>query len=315
MRFQNCGLSFFFIVLAHPMLVVADDGVADTTAAATGTPATVAGDAGESKTSDPNAILMTIPNSVELRFSDPRQTKLKLFPRPILNWSNPIRQTPAGAVFLWTHHGRPVVAMCGYPNIGNIDYEFQSLTTIGLAAENADRESTWRPDGPGVEIRELPEIKPQKTVQRRAVQMRRIAGDFSAAIVNRNTVGSTIKTQLRLLTTPLYKYPTDVKNSDDLTASSVKSRGELIDGALFGFVQSTDPEVLLMLEVWRAENGKLSYTYSLSRMSMVYLQATYEDTVVWKTGWGNTQPTDPYFTVKSSDPWPTATSSKSTSTK
>lgn len=59
--------------------------------------------------------------------------KLELVEQPILNWSNPERRTPAGALFLWTLDGRPQVAMGIYPVADmTLDHEFQSLSPYPL---------------------------------------------------------------------------------------------------------------------------------------------------------------------------------------
>ena len=249
-----------------------------------------------------NSMLMSLPKNWQLSFDAPEDTDLELFQRPILSWSNPIRNSPVGAAFLWTYQSRPVAAMCAYPNLGNVDYEFQSLTTHPLVAVNSLGQKMWQPREAGIEVNYLSDAKVAKLRKLRTVQMRGIARQFAADIIR--TREPTKSTRLRLLPTPLYRYPENISDYKDRSTSNAPRLGKLIDGALFCFAQSTDPEVLLMLEVWQDEAGELSYTYGLARMSIVILQVKHNDAVIWKTKWGNTKLTEKYFTVKSSDQWP-----------
>jgi hypothetical protein len=58
--------------------------------------------------------------------------------------------------------------------------------------------------------------------------------------------------QLRLLTTPLYRYEFPEEN--------------VVDGALFGYVLTTSPEALVLLEA-RSAGGKLTWHYMVSRLT------------------------------------------------
>ena len=247
--------------------------------------------------------LMTLSSRLTLSVDSSDLVKAELLPRPVLHWSNPIRKSPAGGTFLWTVHGRPIVAMCSYPNLGNVDYEFQSLSEFPLLAKDQRGRTIWQPREAGVNITELADVVPLKTRARRNIQLRRVASKFTAAIVKGSGEKQRL-TPLRLLPTPLYRYPEDVDCLNAVDTPNGDRHGNLIDGALFCFVQSTDPEVLLMLEVWENDDEELSYTYSLGRMSVIILQATYGNSVVWKTRWGNKGSKSEYHTVQTKDKWP-----------
>jgi hypothetical protein len=64
---------------------------------------------------------------------------LVLKPDPVLNWSNPLRDTVGGAVFVWVSDGRPevVASIYRYSESGEQveDHEFQSLATTGVTAD------------------------------------------------------------------------------------------------------------------------------------------------------------------------------------
>jgi hypothetical protein len=96
------------------------------------------------------------------------------------------------------------------------------------------------------------------------------------------------RAQLRLLAAPLYRYE--------------ETKGELIDGALFAFVEATDPEVILLIEARRARDGTLAWQYGLARLNSVKLQAFYQDREVWSAPelpWRQVQDrSQPYFSLR-----------------
>ena len=83
---------------------------------------------------------------------------------------------------------------------------------------------------------------------------------------------------LRMLPRELYRYQS--KNPD------------LLDGAVFGFVQGTDPEALLLLEAVREESG-LQWQYALARRTNGEVTVDYDGRTVWKA---------PVFLVPANDP-------------
>jgi hypothetical protein len=210
---------------------------------------------------------------------------MKLLAKPLLNWSNPERNTGAGAVFLWTHDGQPAAVMCVYPSAETtLDHEFQSLSETTLQASLNER-AVWKPAEPGIEYKLLSEVRPPGKVRPlRLTQMRALARTFSARIVKPDEAPK----PLRLLPTPIYRYPDS------------ETERKLVDGAIFAFVQGTDPEVLLMIETVRDEQGTLQWRYATARMSMVPLEASHNDQVVWKRNWSYNfgAPQESYYTIR-----------------
>jgi len=89
---------------------------------------------------------------------------------------------------------------------------------------------------------------------------------------------------------PLYRYEAN--------------RPNLPDGALFAFVQATDPEVLLVIEVSSAAGGGAPvWPYGIARMSMVNLRAQHKDRSVWSMNWASNleDPNQPYVTLRAPD--------------
>jgi hypothetical protein len=214
-----------------------------------------------------------------------QKAPLKLQSKPLLNWSNPERNTGAGAIFLWTHEGQPAAVMCVYPRTETtLDHEFQSLSATTLQATMNER-AVWKPEEPGIEYKSFSEVRPPGKVRPlRLTQMRGLARTFSARIV---IPGENPK-PLRLLSTPIYRYP------------DTETERAAVDGAVFAFVQGTDPEVLLMLETVRDERGALQWRYALARMSIVPLEAVHNDQTVWQCDLLSNRgtPLQSYYTIQ-----------------
>jgi hypothetical protein len=73
------------------------------------------------------------------------------------------------------------------------------------------------------------------------------------------------KQDLRLLPQPLYRY---------------SEKEEILDGALFVFVVTTDPECCLLLEAYQDHEGS-RYRYAVAPMSIYQLEVRYKDHPVW----------------------------------
>jgi hypothetical protein len=96
--------------------------------------------------------------------------------------------------------------------------------------------------------------------------MKTIAEKFSAAVDQSETFEA--PEQLRLLTTPLYRY-------------SANGQG-ILDGALFAFVQGTNPEVLLLIEAQGAAPAERIWRYGFARMSSYNLRVRRGEQTVWE---------------------------------
>ena len=101
----------------------------------------------------------------------------------------------------------------------------------------------WKPEA-GLERKELAGAPaPADTAAARFVQLKRLAAEFTGHSIDREKK----RWELKLLPTPLYRYPT--------------AKTGVIDGALFALVSTagTDPEVLLLVEA-REEKGKTRWS-------------------------------------------------------
>ena len=183
---------------------------------------------------------------------------LKFERASLLNWSNPIRNTPAGAVFIWTVEGRPQVIASTYPIKDGIEQELTSLSENPLVLNQGKTDEHRFPKG--IEWREMPNVEaPSKQRNLRLVQMRRMAERFRVFGNGDN------KFEARLLTQPIFR-------------SSAVAMNET---AVFAFVQGTDPEAVLLIET----NGTEGWRYAFARMTMVPILANLDNELVWSLAW------------------------------
>jgi hypothetical protein len=165
-----------------------------------------------------------------------RKEKVELRREPVLVCSDPARGGGDGAIFVWTRRGRPEVigSFFSFPSTGprQLYHEFHSLSLSVLDVSRAGtRASAWTPLAPGIELAAITGAPgPAQSASQRLSQMRALTRDFSAS--TKDHVERSL--ELRLLTQPLYRY----QSTDP----------DVLDGAVFAFVTSTDPEALLVIE-------------------------------------------------------------------
>lgn len=198
-------------------------------------------------------------------------SRLVWHPEPILRWSNPTAGKVFGEVFVWTNNGRPAVVGCWYQWFSPYQsrtFETCSLSETGMTGRIKDNRF-WKTEKPGLSLKPLKEVDaPAKIPAARLVQMRRMAGDFVANLADTRGNNSGVKRQLRLLTQPVFRY------------SAAKPDATYLDGALFAFVEGTDPEAFLILEATKTPTGT-DWQFGLVRMNSDALNITFRDTTVW----------------------------------
>jgi hypothetical protein len=210
---------------------------------------------------------------------------LELKKEPLLEWSNPVRSgVQQGVVVVWLRDGRPAALGSIFsqpdPNLPGrrVLHEFHALDREKLLVTRPEALNEWKPEG-GVARKELADAPaPAATAAARFLQMRKVAQEFTG----HETEGEAEKWDLRLLPTPLYRYPA--------------AKTGVIDGALFTLVSTagTDPEVLLLIEA-KEEGGKLRWEYACGRFSDRNLYVRRNDKEVWSSirGGANTFLHDP----------------------
>ncbi|HJT30455.1 MAG TPA: hypothetical protein VJ783_00205 [Pirellulales bacterium] len=196
-----------------------------------------------------------------------RQKPLKL--RCVLRWANLTRGSADGATYIWTRNGRPLATVCVYPWAGRLCDNFQSLAEGPIAAVR-EGQTVWQCSNRGVEYRPVPDAdRPQKSAAERLRQLKSLARDFRTTLLGWNADDSD-REELRMLPRPVYRYEPD-------------SAGPL-DGAIFAFVQGTDPETFLLLEAAHAGgegDGDYEWRYALARRTSGKMETRYRGQIVW----------------------------------
>jgi hypothetical protein len=212
------------------------------------------------------AAMMRASAEYEVRL-ETSENKLRMQTEPALRWTNPVRGTTDGAVFLWLANGRPEAAIGIYkwsskPGEPDMEHELTSLSLGKLTAIRGGR-LDWEPSKPRIESKAIPgAAAPAESAALRLRQMRALAREFTAFHNDEERPSE----ELRLLTQPIYH--------------SESEAGGSFNGALFAFVQGTDPEVLLLIEA-RGDETVLAWNYGLARMTSRALKARHKDREVW----------------------------------
>jgi hypothetical protein len=201
--------------------------------------------------------------SIRLEGSD---RPLRLQPEPVLKWSNPVMGTVYGDVFIWIADGRPEAVASiyrFYSGVPHRDNEFHSLALSKLSAER-DGRTVWTPSRPGLVLKPIHgAAAPADSAPARLRQMRSLAEEFTG----RQTTRAGVDHDMRLLAQPIYRYE--------------NTKGDLIDGGLFAFVQGTDPEVFLLIEARRPRGGAPEWRFGATRMHGIYLRLNRGGREVW----------------------------------
>ena len=177
-------------------------------------------------------------------------TQFELVGQSRLQWSKNTYEDVYGNVFLWVDDDVPVAIASIFKFVRpkmDLDAEFHSLSTKPIRAKFGAT-NVWEPSKGGVSFRPLAGVvSPQSSL--RLSQMRRHARSFRAERENANRE----VTRLRLLSTPIHSY-------------SNKAKG-ILAGAIFTFVDQTDPELWLIIEARQSEEGVQSWSYAAARMN------------------------------------------------
>lgn len=203
-----------------------------------------------------------------------------------LRWANNTRGSEDGVTVLHVHGGLPLAAECIYPWAGRLECDFESLSRKKIVARR-DGQVVWQPQTSGLAFADLPgAAAPESTRPLRLRQMKSLAERFQATLLGWKA-DSSDREELRRLSRPLYRYePKD---------------GPIVDGAVFGFVMGTDPEVLLLLEAVsnEAAAGARTWQYAFARRTSGELEGRLDAKVVWNAQRFPTQndSRQPHFTL------------------
>lgn len=200
-----------------------------------------------------------------------KPTKLTQHSAPILRWSNPTAGRVFGEIYVWTDNGRPAVVGSfyrWYSNGWGDTIEVCSLASTPIVGRR-EKAEFWKPAASAIRFQSIKETDgPAPTPAARLVQMRRLANGFVTQLVDTRGDATGTKRELRLLNQPVFRYP------------APKGDATYLDGAMFAFVEGTDPEVLLMIEAV-TDNSTPTWRFGLARMNRDALRVTFRDKEVW----------------------------------
>ena len=202
--------------------------------------------------------------------------KVALKVHPVLTWNNPV----AGSLgknrsVLFLKDGQAKAVCCIWSSGRNLYHEFGSLSRQGLRGEIEGRRS-WEMKAGSQLFQSIPDSPPPANSRRlRMLQMKQLIKRFEA-IELRNRQGEPDRIPLRLLTTPLYRYEND--------------SSEILDGAVFGFVHTTDPEAMVVIEAVRPQAAtrldrpsELRWEYAFARRTTLPVEGQLDKQKVWDT--------------------------------
>jgi hypothetical protein len=107
---------------------------------------------------------------------------------------------------------------------------------------------------------------PAATPVARERQARDLARRFTASLINKQND----KYELRLLTTPLFRYHAD----------EMQAQADYSSGAMFAFCQETDPEIFLLIEARRTDSG-MQWMFAAAEFSNLNLFLQLDGAAVW----------------------------------
>ena len=197
--------------------------------------------------------------------------ELQRQPQPALKFTNPLNVGQADGVMLfWLDDDMPIVAASFYIRKSNeVFREFASLIESPLKGTRQGQ-VIWSPATSCFARQTLSaQMPPAENERLRLTQMKRAAERFSVK-------------DMRLMPTPLYRY-------------SSKKYG-VIDGAVFGLVRATDPDVLILIEAVDQDSNTRGWRYAIGRMHSFALKVRLDDSEVcaFQPYWANPDPTLPY---------------------
>ncbi len=205
----------------------------------------------------------------QYEFQAPAGGEIRRLPGPLLRWSNEVVREEDAVLFLWVRGERPLAAAQFFLQDAVWHHEFQSLCEQSFEARCRDGGNwSWTPQRPGIEFTPA-DGAPAASRAFRLRQMRAIAEQFRAA-THPNRDNQLDPHELRLLTTPVYRYTDKAAGIDD--------------GALFAYCQGTNPELLIVVEARTAEDQAPAWRYAFAAMTSFRLQVWEGSRLAWEIG-------------------------------
>jgi len=168
----------------------------------------------------------------------------ELMPQPLVRYSDQQRRFPDATLWGWELDGRPVAfsKLERVVNLldGNLGWQFCLVSlSEGLIDARWEGRESWRASKRGVAWNDLTGApQPHRSENGRLVQMKALARQFEAVIINPELEQ---RERMRLLPTPILRYSSAPHN--------------VIDAGIFGFTsKGTNPDTLLLIELQGSDN-------------------------------------------------------------
>ncbi|MDR3618059.1 MAG: hypothetical protein P4L85_01825 [Paludisphaera borealis] len=209
---------------------------------------------------------------------------LRLRPESVLSYVDPVVGGVCGDVFIGTAEGRPEVVAAIYRFYARDPHRGAAFDSMSLGKLTAERDGdvVWSPAKPGVELKPIPGAPaPADSAAGRLRQMRALAREFTSRQTNRAGVDSA----MRVLSQPLYRYE--------------GTKGDLIDGGLFVFVHGGAPEIFMLIEARRMQDGTSEWRFGANRPHGIDLRLYHRGDLIWRAPeipWSQIiDPREPYW--------------------
>ncbi len=199
----------------------------------------------------------------------------ELIPDALFRSQDPARElSPDGSLWGFGKKGRPAALLSLSLKPARPDrprgwmHELNSLATVPVAAK-IPAVGEWATRAPGLEFIEFPDVPPAAAKEAgRARQLRELSARFTGfESLSKGPNTSAERFELRLIPRPIHRY-------SDL------ERGQ-IDGALFLMTYSTNPEIVIVIELVR-EGEKEVWKYALTRIAFAELHVHLDGKEVWR---------------------------------
>jgi hypothetical protein len=189
--------------------------------------------------------------------------------KAILRWSNPTAGKVFGADYVVVEKGVPRAYLSIYQWFSpytDATSEMSSLTTEPISALR-DQRKYWATTVPGTAFEKFTgAMAPASSANQRKSQMNKLASRFEFELTDTRGEKSGVKRQLRMLPKPVYQYQSQDPN--------------VLDGAIFAFVEGTDPEALVTIQAEK-EQEAFVYRYALIRRNSDDMSAKLDGVSVW----------------------------------
>jgi hypothetical protein len=200
-----------------------------------------------------------------------KDAPVKRIDEPVLRYIDNTRLTTDSSLWIFGAAGRPVaiVAIEHYPKGADTKRwicEVASLSSERISVEYG-RDIDWTANKPGLELARLEGAPaPADQPAARLTQIKQLQRRFTAH--ERASIEGRI--ELRPLAKPLYRY----QDSDQ----------GIIDGAIVSFANGTNPEVLLVLEARKTDQGAAEWQFALLQLTGEAVFADLDGKEIWTRG-------------------------------